>query len=183
MLPSSGAATFKIVLTCIVSFLTLMIPHILHSCRWIVNMSSLFLRSCAPKRNLFSCGSVCQLSTNSFFYSPLSDLPASPVDLVINCLDCHENRLLREQSWYKSAADWANQNRAPVLSIDPSVSEQHQPVQAKWTLSLGLPLLLTEAESRVYLCDIGIPKQVFQEVGIRYHSPFGCKFVIPLHSA
>ncbi|XP_030271235.1 enhancer of mRNA-decapping protein 3-like [Sparus aurata] len=113
----------------------------------------------------------------------VKDLPASPVDLVINCLDCHENRLLREQSWHKSAADWANQNRAPVLSIDPSVSEQHQPVQAKWTLSLGLPLLLTEAESRVYLCDIGIPKQVFQEVGIRYHSPFGCKFVIPLHSA
>ncbi|XP_070822536.1 enhancer of mRNA-decapping protein 3-like isoform X2 [Chaetodon trifascialis] len=113
----------------------------------------------------------------------VKDLPASPVDLVINCLDCHENRLLREQSWYKSAADWANQNRAPVLSMDPAVSEQHQTVKAKWTLSLGLPLPLAEAESRVYLCDIGIPKMVFQEVGICYHSPFGCKFVIPLHSA
>ncbi|XP_041799540.1 enhancer of mRNA-decapping protein 3-like [Chelmon rostratus] len=113
----------------------------------------------------------------------IKDLPASPVDLVINCLDCHENGLLREQSWYKSAADWANQNRAPVLSIDPAVSEQHQTVEAKWTLSLGLPLPLAEAESRVYLCDIGIPKSVFQEVGIHYHSPFGCKFVIPLHSA
>ncbi|XP_070692324.1 enhancer of mRNA-decapping protein 3-like [Pempheris klunzingeri] len=113
----------------------------------------------------------------------VKDLPASPVDLVINCLDCHENRLLREQSWYQSAADWANQNRAPVLSIDPAVSEQHQTVEAKWTLSLGLPLPLPEAESRVYLCDIGIPKLVFQEVGISYHSPFGCKFVIPLHRA
>lgn len=112
----------------------------------------------------------------------VKDLPASPVDLVINCLDCHENPLLREQLWYKSAADWANQNRAPVLSIDPAVSEQHQTVEAKWTLSLGLPLPLAKAESRVYLCDIGIPKLVFQEVGIRYHSPFGCKFVIPLHS-
>lgn len=120
----------------------------------------------------------------SFFsFSSVPDLPASPVDLVINCLDCHENRLLREQSWYQSAADWANQNRAPVLSIDPAVSEQHQTVEAKWTLSLGLPLPLAKAESRVYLCDIGIPKMVFQEVGIRYHSPFGCKFVIPLHSA
>nr|XP_046265748.1 enhancer of mRNA-decapping protein 3-like isoform X2 [Scatophagus argus] len=113
----------------------------------------------------------------------IKDLPESPIDLVINCLDCHENRLLKEQSWYKSAADWANQNRAPVLTIDPTVSETHQTVEAKWTLSLGLPLPLAEAESRVYLCDIGIPKQVFQEVGIRYHSPFGCKFVIPLHSA
>lgn len=111
----------------------------------------------------------------------VQDLPASPVDLVINCLDCHENRLLREQTWYKSAADWANQNRAPVLSIDPAVSEQT--VEAKWTLSLGLPLPLVDTESRVYLCDIGIPKLVFQEVGIHYHSPFGCKFVIPLHSA
>ncbi|KAM9366418.1 enhancer of mRNA-decapping protein 3-like isoform 1-T1 [Symphorus nematophorus] len=113
----------------------------------------------------------------------IKDLPASPVDLVINCLDCHENLLLREQSWFKSAADWANQNRAPVLSIDPAVSEQHQTVEAKWSLCLGLPLPLAEAESRVYLCDIGIPKMVFQEVGINYHSPFGCKFVIPLHSA
>lgn len=110
----------------------------------------------------------------------VQDLPASPVDLVINCLDTPENRLLKEQSWYKTAADWANQNRAPVLTIDPDVMEQT--VEAKWTLSLGLPLPLMEAESRAYLCDIGIPKEVFQEVGISYHSPFGCKFVIPLHS-
>ncbi|XP_070765290.1 enhancer of mRNA-decapping protein 3-like isoform X2 [Enoplosus armatus] len=121
--------------------------------------------------------------TSSKQVASVKDLPASPVDLVINCLDCHENRLLREQSWYQSAADWANQNRAPVLSIDPAVSEQHQTVEAKWTLSLGLPLPLAKAESRVYLCDIGIPKLVFQEVGISYHSPFGSKFVIPLHQA
>ncbi|XP_041670672.1 enhancer of mRNA-decapping protein 3-like isoform X1 [Cheilinus undulatus] len=111
----------------------------------------------------------------------IRDLPGTPVDLVINCLDCHENPLLREQSWYQSAADWANSNRAPVLSIDPAVSEQRQNIEAKWTLCLGLPLPLAETESRVYLCDIGIPKLVFQEVGISYHSPFGCKFVIPLH--
>ncbi|KAM3877387.1 enhancer of mRNA-decapping protein 3-like isoform 2-T2 [Diretmus argenteus] len=113
----------------------------------------------------------------------VKDLPVSPVDLVINCLDCHENPLLREQSWYQSAAEWANQNRAPVLSIDPPVGEQQHAVEAKWTLSLGLPLPLAESEGRVYLCDIGIPKLVFQEVGIDYHSPFGCKFVIPLHAA
>ncbi|CAN9506806.1 unnamed protein product [Ophioblennius macclurei] len=112
----------------------------------------------------------------------VNDLPTSPVDLVINCLDCHEQPLLREQSWYQSAAEWANQNRAPVLSIDPPVGQRQQTVEAKWTLSLGLPLPLAERESRVYLCDLGIPKQVYQEVGISYQSPFGCKFVIPLHS-
>lgn len=111
----------------------------------------------------------------------IRDLPTSPVDLVVNCLDCHENPLLREQSWYQSAAEWANQNRAPVISIDPPIDKQHRSIEAKWTLSLGLPLPLTEQDSRVYLCDIGIPKTIFHEVGISYHSPFGCKFVIPLH--
>ncbi|XP_047658387.1 enhancer of mRNA-decapping protein 3 isoform X2 [Tachysurus fulvidraco] len=114
--------------------------------------------------------------------SSVKDLPDTPVDLVINCLNSHENTFLREQPWYRAAADWANQNRAPVLSIDPPVSGQEQAVEAKWSLCLGLPLPLPERAGRVYLCDIGIPQQVFQEVSIKYHSPFGCKFVIPLHS-
>ncbi|XP_038640017.1 enhancer of mRNA-decapping protein 3 isoform X2 [Scyliorhinus canicula] len=112
----------------------------------------------------------------------VKDLPNTPVDLVINCLDCHENPFLREQPWYRAAVEWANQNRAPVLSIDPPVAELEHVIDAKWSLALGLPLPLGESAGRVYLCDIGIPKQVFQEVGISYHSPFGCKFVIPLHS-
>ncbi|NWZ43199.1 EDC3 protein, partial [Brachypodius atriceps] len=112
----------------------------------------------------------------------LADLPDTPVDLVINCLDCHENAFLRDQPWYKAVVDWANQNRAPVLSIDPPISEMELGIDAKWSLALGLPLPLGERAGRVYLCDIGIPQKVFQEVGINYHSPFGCKFVIPLHS-
>lgn len=112
----------------------------------------------------------------------LPDLPDTPVDLVINCLDCHENAFLRDQPWYKAVVDWANQNRAPVLSIDPPMSEMELGIDAKWSLALGLPLPLGERAGRVYLCDIGIPQKVFQEVGINYHSPFGCKFVIPLHS-
>ncbi|KAJ8002581.1 hypothetical protein DPEC_G00160390 [Dallia pectoralis] len=115
--------------------------------------------------------------------SSIKELPDSPVDLIINCLDCHENMFLMEQPWYRAAADWANQNRAPVLSLDPPVGGPGHAVEAKWTLSLALPLPLTEGAGRVYLCDIGVPRQVFQEVGIKYHSPFGCKFVVPLHSA
>ncbi|KAF6716865.1 Enhancer of mRNA-decapping protein 3 [Oryzias melastigma] len=115
--------------------------------------------------------------------SSIKDLPDTPVDLIINCLDCHENTFLMDQPWYRAAADWANQNRAPVLSLDPPVSGQGHAVEAKWSLSLCLPLALGEGAGRVYLCDIGFPRQVFQEVGIKYLSPFGCKFVIPLHSA
>ncbi|XP_075064328.1 enhancer of mRNA-decapping protein 3 [Mixophyes fleayi] len=114
--------------------------------------------------------------------SNVKELPDCPVDLVINCLDCHENAFLCDQPWYRAAVDWANQNRAPVLSIDPPVTDQEQGIHAKWSLELGLPLPLGEQAGRVYLCDIGIPQKVFREVGISYHSPFGCKFVIPLHS-
>lgn len=121
--------------------------------------------------------------TVKFLLSVPADLPDTPVDLIINCLDCHENTFLMDQPWYQAAADWANQNRAPVLSLDPPGCGQRQAVEAKWSLSLCLPLSLAEGAGRVYLCDIGIPRQVFQEVGIKYHSPFGCKFVIPLHSA
>ncbi|KAM7406476.1 hypothetical protein PAMP_000850 [Pampus punctatissimus] len=53
--------------------------------------------------NLYSRTSIKQVAS-------IKDLPASPIDLIINCLDCHENPLLREQSWYQSVIDWANQN-------------------------------------------------------------------------
>ncbi|KAF3686890.1 Enhancer of mRNA-decapping protein 3 LSM16 protein -like protein YjeF domain-containing protein 1 [Channa argus] len=141
----------------------------------------LFLPSFVKMQELVSSEVNLYSKTSSRQVSSVTDLPSSPVDLVINCLDCHENPLLKEQPWYQQAADWANQNRAPVLSIDPPASDQQQTVKAKWSLSLGLPLPLADTDVRVYLCDIGIPKMVFQKVGISYHSPFGCKFVIPLH--
>uniref|UniRef100_A0A1A8FM54 Enhancer of mRNA-decapping protein 3 n=1 Tax=Nothobranchius korthausae TaxID=1143690 RepID=A0A1A8FM54_9TELE len=121
--------------------------------------------------------------TGGKLVSSIKDLPDTPVDLIINCLACHENTFLMDQPWYRAAADWAIQNKAPVLSLDPPVSGQGHAVEAKWSLSLCLPLPLAEGAGRVYLCDIGIPRHVFQEVGIKYLSPFGCKFVIPLHSA
>lgn len=111
----------------------------------------------------------------------LSDLPVTPVDLVINCLDSHESIFLGEQPWYQAAADWANQNRAPVLSVDPPVSGHHHAVEARWCLCLGRPLPLSQGECRVYLCDIGLPQQVFHDVGIDFVSPFGSRFVIPLY--
>lgn len=145
---------------------------------WISDKHGLVV-NCRPLEVAISAVRVHASSTCAFH----ADLPESPVDLVINCLDCHENAFLRDQPWYRAAADWANQNRAPVLSIDPPVSGQDQAVEAKWSLCLGLPLSLAEGAGRVYLCDIGLPQQIFQEVGISYHSPFGCKFVIPLHSS
>lgn len=101
--------------------------------------------------------------------------------MIVNAMDNHENRhLLSGQSWYKSIVGWANQNRAPVLAIDPPTGGGA--ITTKWSLSLGLPLRLSERCGQVYLCDLGIPVQVFQEIGITYTSPFSHKFLIPLHS-
>ncbi|XP_030042340.1 enhancer of mRNA-decapping protein 3 [Microcaecilia unicolor] len=148
--------------------------HDVHVILFIPNFVKM-LESVTNELNLFNRTQGQQVST-------VKDLPDSPVDLVISCLDCHENAFVRDQPWYKAAVEWASRNRAPVLSIDPPMNELEQGIDAKWSLELGLPLPLGERAGRVYLCDIGIPQKVFQEVGIIYHSPFGCKFVIPLHS-
>ncbi|KAJ8247925.1 hypothetical protein GJAV_G00252150 [Gymnothorax javanicus] len=57
----------------------------------------------------------------------------------------------------KSAADWANHTRAPVLSIDPPVRGQEQAVKAQWPSLWVCPSHWPRARARVYLCDIGVP--------------------------
>ena len=36
---------------------------------------------------------------------------------------------------------------------------------------------------KLYLVNLGIPRNIYKEVGIKFSSPFGAKFVIPLHDA
>nr|XP_055030755.1 enhancer of mRNA-decapping protein 3-like isoform X2 [Misgurnus anguillicaudatus] len=142
----------------------------------------LFLPNCVKMQEIITNELMLFNKTNSRHVLNVRDLPVTPVDLIINCLDSHESVFLKEQLWYQAASKWANQNRAPVLSIDPPVSGRDRAVEAKWWLCLGLPLPISQGEGRIYLCDIGIPQQVFQDVGIDYVSPFGSKFVIPLHT-
>ncbi|GAB1604723.1 enhancer of mRNA-decapping protein 3-like isoform X2, partial [Argonauta hians] len=110
----------------------------------------------------------------------LKDLPKFPVDIIVNSLDNHENMVLRDQSWYQSLVVWANSSKAPVLAIDPP--QQGSLIHAKWSLSLCLPLNLKGNFGQVYLCDVGLPRKVMAHVGITYSSPFGHKFLIPLHA-
>lgn len=48
-----------------------------------------------------------------------------------------------------------------------------------------LPLLPLENISsscgKLYLCNLSVPDSVFRAAGITYKSPFGHKFIIPLH--
>lgn len=78
-------------------------------------------------------------------------------------------------------ATWANNNRAPVLAIEPP-SAGTPGIMTKFSLLGGLPLSHSADNGRLYLCNLALPAKVFSDVGITYRSPFGPKFVIPLYS-
>ncbi|KAJ9591849.1 hypothetical protein L9F63_001666 [Diploptera punctata] len=117
--------------------------------------------------------------TNNKIITTVQELPTIAVDLIIVALaDELGNQLL--QSRYRVAADWANENRAPVLALDPP-SAGTPGVETKFSLIPVLPLAHSLENGKLYLCNLAFPQQVFKEVGIKYCSPFGHKFVIPLH--
>lgn len=99
--------------------------------------------------------------------------------MIINCLDSHENSFLKDQSWYQTHVRWVQQKRAPVFTIDPPIEKVD--IASKWCLYPVLPLAKIENTSQVYLCDLGIPRNVFKDAGVSYRSPFGHKFITPLH--
>uniref|UniRef100_A0A182QNW8 Enhancer of mRNA-decapping protein 3 n=1 Tax=Anopheles farauti TaxID=69004 RepID=A0A182QNW8_9DIPT len=97
-----------------------------------------------------------------------------PCDLVIASV---QNPKLGEQ-----LRQWISYSRAPVLAIDPP-GVGLEGVSIKCSVLPILPLDgidQSDACGRLYLCNIGIPNQVFHRAGITYKSPFD-KFVIPIH--
>lgn len=116
--------------------------------------------------------------------SDLQGLPAVPVDMIVSCIDGHDPRYqadLLQTSWYRAATRWCNDSKANVLTIDPPV--EGGAIETKWALGYVLPLNLSSKPSQVYLSDLGIPCRVFETVGVKYATPFGSKFCIPLHNA
>ncbi|XP_032831882.1 enhancer of mRNA-decapping protein 3 [Petromyzon marinus] len=155
----------------------------------------------APPGGLAEEVRLLERTTTARCVGSVAELPGTAVDLVVECLlgDPDESPgtgggvgaagPLGHLKPPREAAAWAAANLAPLLAVDPPPPAQNAPSKAggvafaaKWSLVLGLPSSLGEGAGRVYLCDVGIPVRVFEEVGIAYHSPFGCKFVIPLHS-
>lgn len=112
-------------------------------------------------------------------YSMDKDIPTCSIDMIINCMDSHENSFLKDQAWYQTHVRWIGQSRAPVFTIDPPIETVD--IVPKWCLYPVLPLARIDNTSQVYLCDLGLPKNVFKSAGIKYRSPFGHKFIIPLH--
>jgi enhancer of mRNA-decapping protein 3 len=108
-----------------------------------------------------------------------SDLPSHPVDIIVNALDQEDGQETCRQLWYRSLVEWCNQSKANVLAIDPP--ECGSSIDTKWSLTPALPLSLGENCGNIYLCDVGFPKKIFEDNDVKYSSPYGGKFVIPLH--
>ncbi|CAL7936515.1 unnamed protein product [Xylocopa violacea] len=105
----------------------------------------------------------------------VKNLP-SVVDLILVAL-CDEN----SPKTIAPIARWANSNRAPILAIEPPATGTPG-ILSKFSLLGGLPLSHSVDNGRLYLCNLALPNKVYADVGITYRSPFGPKFVIPLHS-
>lgn len=98
------------------------------------------------------------------------------VDLIINSLDGES----ANQTWYRELIKYVDTCKASVVSIDPV--KEGTPIKSKWCILPVLPYAMSENCGRVYLCDLGFTKSMFNSVDIKYQSPFGAKFLIPLHN-
>lgn len=78
---------------------------------------------------------------------------------------------------------WLSENRASVLAVDPPPDGIND-VCIKYAILPILPLngISSNNYGKLYLCNLGIPDKFYRDAGIKYKSPFGHKFVIPIHS-
>ncbi|CAG8438131.1 567_t:CDS:10 [Ambispora leptoticha] len=124
----------------------------------------------------------------------------NPVDLIVDALlgyqftlrdvpEEHERRLICE------LMEWANVNKAPVLSLDmpsgvngntgnPSNTAHY--IHPKWTLCLGAPKAGCKSRSvtgELFLADIGIPRICWKKIGVKgWGMPWGSEYLIGLES-
>ncbi|KAH9513310.1 enhancer of mRNA decapping [Bulinus truncatus] len=105
------------------------------------------------------------------------------IDLIVTAVDSPYDPSVTKQPWYVSMSKWLTSSdiRAQVLALDPPAHGTG--ISAKWSLCKVLPLTnVASTCGSLYLCDLSIPSSIFKKSGITYVSPFGSKFVIPLHA-
>ncbi|CAG8745793.1 6064_t:CDS:2, partial [Racocetra persica] len=134
----------------------------------------------------------------------VAELPqqfTNPVDLIVDALlgyqftlrdiaDEHEKLLICE------LIDWANANKAPILSLDmPSgvngntgnPSNPAHCIHPKWTLCLGAPKSGCKSRAvtgELFLTDIGIPRVCWKRIGVKgWGMPWGSEYLIGLEYA
>ncbi|MBI2173380.1 MAG: NAD(P)H-hydrate epimerase [Candidatus Aenigmarchaeota archaeon] len=95
--------------------------------------------------------------------------------------------------FYESLIIMANESGKKVLSIDmpsgmnPDTGEPNGAcIKAKWTMSIAAPKRgLMEKKAKeytgaLYLCDIGIPPEVYELLGMKYENPFDRNEIVKL---
>lgn len=77
---------------------------------------------------------------------------------------------------------WLAASRAQIIAIDPP-PQGIKDVTIKCSVLPILPIdgIQMNALGKLYLCNLSIPLKFFRDSGIKYNSPFGSKFIIPLH--
>ncbi|MCH7770129.1 MAG: NAD(P)H-hydrate epimerase, partial [Bacteroidetes bacterium] len=85
--------------------------------------------------------------------------------------------------------NFINRNNIPTISLDiPTgvlVTSGENPgefVKPEITLTLALPKtgLYPDKCGEIILADVGIPKVVYEKIGLKYNSPFSDKYIIPI---
>jgi NAD(P)H-hydrate repair Nnr-like enzyme with NAD(P)H-hydrate epimerase domain len=126
-------------------------------------------------------------------YIELPDPYTTPVDIIVDALLGSD--MLKITSAIKQQMNWANNNKAPVLSIefpsgvnpnDGSLNDKDSYIHPKWTLCLGAPY--TGCTSRtitgeLFLADSGLPFLCFEQSVGNFHIPWGSDFVLALEYA
>ncbi|KAG0001495.1 enhancer of mRNA decapping [Modicella reniformis] len=130
----------------------------------------------------------------------IAELPqsSSPVDLIVDGLLGYQYTVTDivacdERESVCDLMDWANDNKAPVLSLDmPSgvngTTGQGDKtkfcVRPKWTLCLGAPKAGCRSRSttgELFLADLGIPRNCWKKAGVKgWGMPWGADFLVGL---
>ncbi|XP_015911739.2 enhancer of mRNA-decapping protein 3 [Parasteatoda tepidariorum] len=120
-----------------------------------------------------------KLSDGNMVYN-VTALPPT-VDIILDALEPHSpSNSIDNKQWLQTARAWAKQSKAPVMGLDPP--PDYVSSGLKYLLTPVLPLAYKNDQCSIYICDIGLPKKLFDSInGCTYSSPFGSKFVIPLY--
>ncbi|KAF9933856.1 enhancer of mRNA decapping [Linnemannia zychae] len=140
------------------------------------------------------------LATGGEMIHTIAELPqsSSPVDLIVDGMLGYQYTVRDIVDSYEREAvcdlmDWANDNKAPVLSLDmPSgvngTTGQGDKtkfcVRPKWTLCLGAPKAGCKSRSttgELFLTDLGIPRGCWKKAGVKgWGMPWGADFLVGL---
>lgn len=138
-----------------------------------------------PPDRLFSTEMALFRSSGGHVQQTMAELSGKRVDIVLVGLDSLDGLCRADPTAVATMANWVQQSKAPVMWVDPPACGNALAPPPQWVLMPVLPLAMDAsvvASAGLYLCDLGIPRRVFQKLGVEYASPFGSKFVVVLHA-